>query len=351
MPGRNNKGYALAMLIIFIAVAIILGAALLFISSNEFNFAIREENRLRAYYIAQAGIDGTREWLETAAFDDVADVVNGNRTNTTAATSFGDGEFYIYFGGDKVKPVVYSRGHYKTGERVISLDLQKRTYFDAAVTVTHSLNMANPNTHIYGSVIPVSDGTSTASITGYTGLSNITGGILPPVNMTFPSPHTSVTETEIDDYIDMTGSYDYEFVIPNHDDSMEVKIDEIDLNGASYNINVSGDSGDIFELYVNDINFKGNWTCDPGVKFVLYILDSGTLEFQTGQATFEGNIYAPYADLTLKANMTNTGGIVAQNLSIESGGSTAYDSSTAEVFPEDMGLGTLGYHTGKWRNE
>lgn len=130
-----------------------------------------------------------------------------------------------------------------------------------------------------------------------------------------------------------------------------MKIDEISLNGASYDINVSGDSGDVFELYVNNISFKGNWTCDPGVKFVLYILDSGTLEFQTGQAAFEGNIYAPYADLTLKANMTNTGGIVARNLTISSGGSTTYDSSTAEVFPEDMGFGTLGYYTGKWRNE
>ena len=208
---KNKKGYALAMLIIFIVVALILGSALLFISSNEFNFAIREENRLRAYYIAQAGIDGTRQWLETADFDDVASVVNGNQSNTTAATSFGDGNFYVYFGGDKVKPVIFSRGQFKTGERVISLDLKKRTFFDAAVTVTHSLTMANPNTYIYGTVVPVNDGTSTASINGYTGLSNITGGILPPISYHFPSPSTSVTETLIDDYEDMSGTYDYEF--------------------------------------------------------------------------------------------------------------------------------------------
>jgi len=344
---RNSSGYALALLVIFIAVAIILGTALLFLSSNEFNFAIREENRLRAYYIAQAGIDGTKKWLDTADFDDVETVVNENRLNDSAPTSFGEGNFYVFFGGDKIRPVIYSKGQYKTGERQISLDLKKRTYFDAAVTVTQNLNVTQPNCHVYGTVVPVTQGGSTASVTGYTGLENITGGILPPITMSFPSPSTDADESQIDEFEDLTGSYDYVFDVS--DESKEYYIDSISLNNVT--VHVDGDPGGILHLFVNDISFKGDWTCDSGVKFVLYILNSGTLEFKTGHADFQGNIYAPYADLTIKANMDNFGGIVARNLSIESGGSTSYDSSTAEVYPEDMGFDTLGYYTGQWRNE
>ena len=60
---HNNKGSALALVIIIFAVGMILGTALLRISLAETNFTARQENRMQAHYIARSGAQAVAEYM------------------------------------------------------------------------------------------------------------------------------------------------------------------------------------------------------------------------------------------------------------------------------------------------
>jgi Tfp pilus assembly protein PilX len=53
----NNKGYALVLVVIIVAVVITLTSTMLFTLNTEIRLNLGTEERERAYYLAQAGIE------------------------------------------------------------------------------------------------------------------------------------------------------------------------------------------------------------------------------------------------------------------------------------------------------
>lgn len=152
---RNKKGSSLVLIIIVMAVLSIFGVILLQTSLAENKFAIHEEKRLKAYYIARAGAEVASTWMEnpSRSMSTIDTLISTNSTNLDTWTTFADGKFKVHFSGDKYKPIVYSVGEHNGVEQNVNLSLEKNYFFDAAVTVTNKLDMQNlSNTHVYGSV-------------------------------------------------------------------------------------------------------------------------------------------------------------------------------------------------------
>ncbi|MDF2546494.1 MAG: hypothetical protein K0R93_1392 [Anaerosolibacter sp.] len=355
---KNKKGSSLVLIIIVMAVLSILGAALLQVSLAENNFAIHEEKRLKAYYIARAGAEAASTWIEdpTHTLSTIDTLISSNTTNVDKWTTFADGRFKISFSGDKYKPTIHSVGEYSGVEQKVNLALEKNYFFDSTVTVTNSLHIDQPNCEVTGSV----SRTPTASITGYT--SNIS--VQPPkiTNRTFPEPSDPVL-LEADPTLSWPP---LGFNINSGDGYADRKFDAVNLGSDTYYINLSGDmkiqfnslSGNnaniyvtgngTLSLYTNSIYFKGNLFTGPNAKTILNIFNSGTLDFQTGNSEFQGFIYGPGADMTIKANMDSVGAIVAKNLTLESGGDVAASAAVGNLYPEDLGFQSEGYSRDLW---
>jgi hypothetical protein len=356
---KNKKGSALALIIIVVAVFSILGAALLQVSLAENKFAIHEEKRLKAYYMARSGAEAASKWVEdpTRNLSTINTLISTNTSNISNWTSFADGRFKIHFSGDEYKPTIHSVGEYDGIQQKISLSLEKNYFFDAAVTVTSQLHMQNlNNTHVYGSVAV----TPTATITG-NGQNNIgslthttrtypspTDPNLPEATVSWPPPANTITSG--DGYADhrftspvSLGNSTYYFILSG---DMNIQFDSLSLS-SNTEIYVSGTG--TLNIYVNDINFKGRlFTTDPTVKTILTVFDNGTFDMQTGNGVFQGFIYGPNADMEISANFDSVGAIIAKTLTLQSGGNVSFASYLGNVYPEELGFSSLGYSRSVW---
>ena len=59
----NSKGTILTLVLVFITILSISGMAFLYISSSQRIVAINEINRIKSFYLAEAGVERTVSWL------------------------------------------------------------------------------------------------------------------------------------------------------------------------------------------------------------------------------------------------------------------------------------------------
>ncbi len=337
---HNQKGYALALVILVVAILSIIGAALMVAARGEHVFTSRQKDKTQAYYVAKSGAEAMALWIEDTdtTLAEINTIVSGNTTNTDTWTDFpSGGRFKIHFSGDQYSPVIHSEGEYKSITKNVSLLLDKRSYFDYAVTVVGTLGLNQANTDVYGDVA-LANGAIIDDDSG-----TIHGDVY-DITREFETPTTSLPNSSMGDYvpIDPDSPYDYEFEISG---LTKVRIDNIDENNKT--IHVTGDGTLI--IFADTVSFKGNLYTDSDCKTILNILDNGNLNFQTGSSEFQGFIYGPTADIVIRANMEGVGAVVARNLDLSSGGSIEFDSDLADsIYPEDMGLSSLGYDREVW---
>ncbi|PKM57804.1 MAG: hypothetical protein CVU98_04235 [Firmicutes bacterium HGW-Firmicutes-3] len=354
---KDEKGSTLVLIMMVMVVLSILGAALLQTSLAENRFAIREENRLKAYYIARAGAEAASSWIEDPAYNlgTITTLITNNASNTTAPTDFADGQFWVSFSGNRYQPTVHSLGEYNGVEQKVNLSLDKNYFFDASVTVTDNLHMHNlNNTNVYGSVAL----TPSATITG-NGQNNI--GDLYQTTRNFPSPTNpgllaaSVSwPPPLNEISPSDGYADHSFGTINFGNdtyyinlngNMELQFDEM-IIGSTAEIYVTGTG--ILNIYTDDIDFKGKLFTDPPAKTVLNVFDNGSFDMQTGNGSFEGFIYGPNADMTISANFDSIGAIIARSLTLQAGGNVSFSSTAGNLYPEELGFPSLGYSRTIW---
>ncbi len=115
---KNQKGGALVLVVMVMAVLMILGVSLITVSLAETNFSTRQLNRSQAYFSARSGAEIGLETIKTALatgnYQDVVTLYNDINTPISGAVNSGEDTFNVSFvdGGlvaqDRIK--IYSQG-------------------------------------------------------------------------------------------------------------------------------------------------------------------------------------------------------------------------------------------------
>ena len=368
---RNKKsGFTLSVLIIIIAVAVIIGISLMMVSVNEFNFSVREQNRIKAYYIARAGIDSVENWINHPARtrEEVQALIDQNLVGSESTTTeYGGGQFVLYFGGNANQPIIYSTGTYQNSSRAVSLELRKRKFLASAIMVTDQLNISAPNVDVIGDISLVNEAKEPIIHEGWDGPREFPRQRFTYEDVDAPDP------SELDDLIDFEPTdpddetvpeyqseyfddYDYVFDTDLNDDDHHG--DVIYFSGSKQhpfvigNVKILAKGGGILKIYTDYFTLKSNdFNCIEDTTVVFYVIDGGIADFQTGSSNFKAIIYAPNAQVNVSANMEGLTAIFGQTINLESGAIIEYDENASSIFPELVGMNTMGYELYAWRNE
>lgn len=103
-PIKNNKGAALALVIMLMGVLSVLGITMLTISLAENKQAIYQVNKTQAYYLARSGAEAVAEHIiESSSSDDIMD-------KTSKPTQLGNGTFKVSVTKEDEDIVIKSTG-------------------------------------------------------------------------------------------------------------------------------------------------------------------------------------------------------------------------------------------------
>lgn len=364
---KGNRGSALAITIIVVAVLAILGVALLNITLAENKFSIHEENRIKAYYIARAGAEAVASYI--ADKNNPKATIQSLVAKDKAQTNFGGGYFEVDFPINSVyTPTIRSTGTYRGISQTVTLPMKKKYYFDAALYITEGLTLPEDeiqNNHlIYGTV--------NIHENKYDELKdqlNLQNGepkstdIEPehPQNPGLPNYSTSLwtildgtTVTASDTH--NLHSFDTININTNALVTFDTSAGDIKVYANYLNVynnaQVTVIGGNALHIYIGTkLDFKQILTTVGDTKVIFYLLDGSTAEFKTGNTGFNGAIIGPGATVDMKSTVIN-GPVMAGCLNIGSDTNIKFDaqSGNGNMYPEDLGMGSLGYSRGNWDN-
>jgi hypothetical protein len=155
---NNNKGSALAMVLIIMLVMIILGTALINTAVAENKFAKHHEDKLQAYYIARSGAQAIAEYMLKDANGDAADFI-GKTSDWNSQV--GGGSFQVTVEDDTVNNVVniISLGEFNSHQETANIRVTRSSdgvggIFQYAIAAKNNISVSsNGNqTEIHGSI-------------------------------------------------------------------------------------------------------------------------------------------------------------------------------------------------------
>lgn len=364
---KGNRGSALAITLIVIAVLSILGVALLNIALAESKFTKHEENRLKAYYIARAGAEAVATYI--ADKNNPKATIEALVAKDAAQTSFGGGHFEVDFPIDLFyAPTIRSKGTYGGVSQTVTLPMKKKFYFDAALIITGDLSGdAIQNNHLVYGKVNIHNSKYAAlkdQINLQTGEPQSTD-INPehPANPGLPDYSTppgtwTITHGTTVTASDAHNKKSYNTIEINNNSHVTFDTSGGDIKVFTKYFNVynnaivTASGGNTLHIYVETkIDFKQLLTTVGNTKVVFYLLDGCTAEFQTGNTGFNGAIVGPGATVDMKSTTVN-GPVMAGCLKIGSDTNIKFDanSGNGNLYPEDLGMSSLGYSRGNWDN-
>ncbi|WP_106767475.1 pilus assembly PilX N-terminal domain-containing protein [Paenibacillus faecalis] len=368
---KNERGFALPMVLILVTALSILGMTLLGVSVSQASRTVYQEKKEQAFYIAKSGADAIASYI----------IENYNPvTLTTTAIStlnhdYLDQDIYLGQGtfraevttGAPLNPytiIVKSTAKVGNVTNQATLTLEP----DAPIVSMNHAIFASQNINI----------TSTSQTTINNGGSVVAGGIIhEPLNpnnkIKFPAgggPPQSGYPTEnfppiipfhntdswpiepVGAKINKSGRYkdpspaesvSFNIEITNNKD-LYIVFDQFKPSSAIINISGTGDG--IINIYANTIDIASSFTIYnlSNKKVILYVSD--TIDF-VGSFNLHGVLlYAPEAEYTATNGSTSiTGAMVTKNLSLNGATEVNYDANIANLISE-----TRKFKKVKWSN-
>src|SRR5665648_122152 len=314
---KNERGMALALVIMVMTVLIILGASILTSSLTETKFSVANEKNLQAEYIAKEGADIIAQHFITSKDE------NAEGTTTMAlgiGESAGQAEVQVSSIGGIYK--IQSTGGVGNAQRTVKLYLRPLKLDEVfkgiwqtaeqalnisklavtgdpimqvppGVTVTNSKSGSTTTEYKTSNLRSVDDMISKLDLPPAGGAT--TGSITITGNCRYPIIN-AVTKITID--------------APNVTNT-SILIDEIsDSDHQIGEINVS--SSGIVHLFINDsVLLKSSVKCNG--TLIIYIANDETIDMQTGNDNIKMYIYAPDATVELQCgNKALIGAVVAR---------------------------------------
>ena len=329
MIPKKNKGYALVLVIVVMAVLTILGTTLLSLSLSETKLSVNQGKQLQASYIAQAGLDTVSKYI----IDDPTKAVDGTKI---ASNSISGGSFLTTIIGNNGSPIkLKSVGTLGTNTATLYLEMtpisNSSTIFNNVVYSPQNLDVSDGD--IYGPLQSAGKITvNNKSTNSYTGSDGNIYPIKENTTMTLPPfiiPNLAAGSIS-NNVINKDGQYDTISIngtltfTPPPNGILRVVVNSIDCKG---DINVTDNGGKVY-LFVKDsvtmqtphsgssiniVIFLGSYNDDGS-----YHLNNGfSGEFQTkGNGSFDGYIYGPKAKIDNNSHSTIYGAIICDTFSL-----------------------------------
>jgi hypothetical protein len=363
----KRKGSAIALMMVALVVLLVTGVGLLSMGLRSRVFALRTASEIAARCAADAGLTKAifemNQNLKVIPWSDsnLPQVTNETLANCDALFS------YTIAGSDSGGYTVESIGSYGQAERKVRSTLRLRGLFDSAILVEETITLkmgtivdgydsSNPDPLD----VPVQIATTSAEPGSIDlGGATVDGEALVGVSGYFPvvSP-PALPDMGADLYAKSTtltigpeqsGKYTGVEIL------MGAVPGILEIDGGDVVLYVTGSiylgqscemrikAGSTLTLYLEGDLSAGNSsgvnneTQDPAA-FVLY----GTGEDQTfelkAKTEWYGAIYAPNADVTIKAGSTIAGAFVCSNFSSTGGSLILYDEALRDVTTTDVGV-------------
>lgn len=331
---HNEKGAALAMVIIILCVFSILGAAFLSISLSDSRHAVWNEKKEQAYYLARSGADATARWMLNTCSKNAADPINKLPTENM----LGQGSFKVNVTRDSLSPkVIRIACNAKidsnpgvpeaTGYSEVTLkefsDVFSGQPFKNTIYADEELFM-NGNITVGGTV---QAGINIRATRNTTYVAEPIGKVqYPPVKVPALDAGTLSSMT-----INSSGYYGS--IIANSGtltinlggSPMQVAADIIDVKKIVINGN-----GELSLFIINSLNAREIMNTVP--KNLTIYMSPGTvfnLNGNAGGSPFNGYIYGPEALVKINGTPQIKGAIIAKNASVLGTSDIAYDSLNA----------------------
>jgi hypothetical protein len=320
---RQQKGSALALVIIIFAVLSVLGASVLFVSVNDTRQVMRQQQKIQSFYVARAGADAfaSKVIQNPNAFADMR-----VKTETAPATGQIAGQDFQVKVTGNISQFIIESAAIRDGQEDAKLYLLMNEFnlldfsifADQILTTGNNLDIqgnigTNLNTIQYGN--EKIDGTITlgpsASLSDLATAKSKTEDGLDAQQLTqllsFPQvapddfgDDEPASEFEPEEDIDDSGVYIYEVSDGDKDYRW---VDSIDLGGND-SLTITG--GGELHLFLSDetiskpiaISGNANIGTDDNSKLFIYYNGNKTIQFN-GQADSHVYFYAPAATITL----------------------------------------------------
>ncbi len=348
---NDEKGYALLLTLVVVIILTIILSSVLFLINNEIHITKFQENRTKAFYLAEAGLEFAvniimnNEWKERV--DEFGDLLTGQPGHLGHLSSY-------FVGGDLTNVninFIDSDNLFEissTAEaRGISVNLKIdliREIVESAIIAQGDVNISN-GAKVYGNIMIYDENndntfTNSGIISGeIINIDNFDAYILPVLDSFIPEDGTLIIGEQY------TISEDGEY------ESIEVSNStlNIDLGGGVRAIRVRNliiENGAIIlkgdgklELYVEDVfNLNGKFNKNgDSQKLSVYFYGSGTeqtINISHG-SEFVGFIFAPDADVVVYGGGSFSGSIICNSIELNSGSEGEYDGGSE---PSDLDL-------------
>ncbi len=326
---KDQRGVALPLALIVMLVVSLLGTSLWQYSMNDTKQVTRQDNKMKAYYVARSGAEATAMWMKK-------NNAGGLVGKTSAGNAFGDGTYSVEVkdAGDMV--IVEAVGTVGGVSEKVALALKKVSpfapgayMFDNAI-FAEDLVVLSGNVTIEGDV--ESGGTVTINgnavdIIGYYYENSIVSypmAIFPelvnasPVDFIKTSGQPNIYPVDVNlRYNKIEASRDISF--NTYGGIVEVRADIFETRNAD--IHIIGD-GKVY-LYVDTtFDLKGSVHGLPH-QFVVIMGPESNVSLPIGNSVFNGYVYGPNANVSFSGTQNFFGAIIAK---------TAYTNGNTGIF-------------------
>ncbi|SMF84824.1 hypothetical protein SAMN05661091_2708 [Paenibacillus uliginis N3/975] len=373
---KNERGFALPMVLILVTALSILGMTLLGVSVSQAARTVHQEKKEQAFYIAKSGADAIASYIiENYNPTTLLENYNPATLTSTAISTLNND----YLNQD----IHLGQGTFHA-QVTTGAPLNPYTIFVKSIaTVGNVTNQATLTLEPDAPIVPMNHAifasenidTSTSDTEINNGGSVVAGGVIqgsdkisfqngggppqsgypaenfPPV---IPFPDTSswgdpvaigadATISKSGRYDDPTGVIRF-FINITNDKDLYIVFNHFKPTTAE--IHISGAGNGIINIYANSIDIASSFTIynTSNKKVILYVKDS--IKF-VGSFNLHGVLlYAPEANYTATSGSTSiTGAMVTKNLSLDGNTVVNYDANIANLI-----AGTRKFKKVKWSN-
>lgn len=325
-PLKNQRGAALAVVIIAMAVLMVLGSAVLGLGQSETTLSIKNEKDIQAEYIARAGADIAAKYIS-----DDPDTSISILTDTLGEGSFSASIIRV----DSSTVKIISTGTVGDSQKSVTLILERMTYRDL---FTGMRQTGIDNLDLSAMNVEYEPGTTVAIEANVSSLDQITlssedsadPNIIKSLNNDIPQsvdiPDTTGFQTELPELVSgvrtLTGDYcipllakanGETIIFDTQGSDMHIVVNTLAFTGSQGTVLIQGggnvhvyiiDSGDI----QNPVSINSS---DPGNLFI-YVMDGKSITI-SANGVINAYIYAPGATVEIQSDLTTVrGSIIGQ---------------------------------------
>ncbi len=351
---RDRRGAALPIALISMLVLTLLGTGLWQYSTTDTIQVARQENRMKAFYIARSGAEATAKWMVDKGAS-ASDMVGKN----SMPTDLGDGSFSVtieeedpYDPGNRV--IIHSTATVGGVSARASLALSRISgvnvasypsgFFPYAIYAEEYIILGG-NVFIDGSVGIPEDGDLTIN-----GAAVTIDGDTDRVDMGYedaefpydgdPQPDLSPTgqpqpvEIKAQRYgvVDVGPGRHLEFKTPG---VMEVRMSSLETRNA----NIIIADGTKVRLFIDELfDHKGSVEASSSDQLIVFMAPDSQASLPIGNSVFRGYVYGPNAHVDFSGTQNFHGAIVAGTV-FTNGNAGVFHPGVTEgewVYPEDV---------------